>query len=156
MQYCSDRNYGCRILEYTFNEYTNIKMENDLIQINILVDKGTDITQIQYKPFDMDFMWQNPYGMAGNHSKNIPSFSNPIGSNLDYYLGGWHEAFPGGGPYKDMSAMMGIHGEVALKQWGFRVLEDTEEKISIQFNGSAHIYKFALSQRLLAISTFFF
>lgn len=133
MQYISQRNKGCRMKEYSFNGYTYITMENNLLTVNILADKGTDILNINYKPMDMDFMWQNPYRGMGTYHKDVSTTGSENGNFLDHYPGGWHEAFPGGGPYEDKGIQLGLHGEVSLLQWGFHICEDTEEKISVVF-----------------------
>lgn len=51
-----DRNFGCRINdEMTFRGLRLIIMENDLLRIGILLDKGTSIYEFLYKPQDVDF-----------------------------------------------------------------------------------------------------
>ncbi len=133
MQYSSNRNNGCRILEYTFNNTTYLRMENNLIWINICVDKGTDITQIGYKPMDLDFMWKSISAPVNDFSKHIPTINSKTGNNLDYYMGGWHEVFPGGGPYTYKGAEFGIHGELTLLTWQFNVVQDSAEEIAVEF-----------------------
>lgn len=128
-----NRNSGCRFIEFEWKGYRTIYLENEIIRIEILVDKGTDIVEFLYKEKDIDFMWRSPIPLYRS-SKLIQTAPSKIGSFIDYYPGGWQEIFPNGGPiceYKD--AILGLHGEVALLPWEYKILEDCEEKISIKF-----------------------
>ena len=127
------RNHGCRWGFFQWNGLNTIIMENDILRIEILVDKGTDIVEFLYKPKDIDFMWRGPMPFH-NFPKMIATTPGKLGSFLDYYPGGWQEVFPNGGiPCEYKGAVLGLHGEVALLPWKFNVLEDTPDKISIEF-----------------------
>ena len=128
------RNFGCRISDqYVFNGYRTIVMENELLRVSILADKGTDIFEFLYKPLDIDFMWRNALGFQ--HPANfVPTINSKGGNFMDYYHGGWQEIFPiGGGPCDFKGAEMGQHGEIALIPWEYQILIDTEEEISVRF-----------------------
>ena len=96
----------------------------------VVPDKGSDIIEIGYKPKDINFLWKNSNMIETQ--KFISTSSNPLGNNLDYYEGGWHECFPGGGPYKDNGYEQGIHGEAALLPWEFKILRDTPEEVAVE------------------------
>jgi len=96
----------------------------------LIPDKGSDITEIGYKPKDINFLWKNANIIET--AKYISTSSNPLGNNLDYYEGGWHECFPGGGPYQDSGYEQGIHGEAALLPWEFKIIKDTPEEIGVE------------------------
>lgn len=140
------RNSGCRWMEFSWNGLTSVIMENDVIRIEILADKGTDIVEFLYKPKDVDFMWRSPVP-AYKASSFVVTAQGRAGNFLDYYPGGWQEIFPSGGSmceYK--SAVLGIHGEVALIPWNYKVLEDTAERISIMFYTRTYRTPFALEK----------
>lgn len=122
-------------------------MENDLIKIVILVDKGATIYEMLYKPMDIDFMWKAPGGIRDT-SKFIPTVAQAIGSHPDYYEGGWHECFPGGGPYSSKGADFGLHGEVTLMPWSFSVETDSEDKITVLFACETYRLPFRISKRI--------
>ena len=90
------RNYGCRISEFSFKGLRTVVMENEMLRIGILVDKGTDIYEFLYKPLDIDCMWQSRISIRGwqPRQESVPSIMGPF---LDFYFGGWQELFPNTG-----------------------------------------------------------
>lgn len=129
---CSyNRNYGCRIKEYTISNFRAVSIENSLIRVGILLDKGADIYEFVYKPKDIDFMWRS-YQTLRN-TKYHTSISLKNGNFFDYYEGGWQELFPNIGRacnYKGVE--YGMHGEVNLIPWDMKILCDEIDKVSIQ------------------------
>lgn len=141
------RNNGCRFMEFVWNGYKAVIMENELIRLEILVDKGTDIVEFLYKPKDIDFMWRSPIPLY-NPSFVVTSQAKS-GNFIDYYPGGWQEIFPNGGracEYKN--APMGMHGEVTLIPWKFTVCEDSVNKISILFYTETYRTPFKLFKKI--------
>ena len=82
--YLHQRNYACRIREYIYQGLRVLSMENELIKVSILVDKGTDIYEFIYKPKDIDFMWHSFNGIR-NPDKYVATKEHPGGAFLDYY-----------------------------------------------------------------------
>lgn len=131
--YLHQRNYACRIREYIYQGLRVLSMENELIKVSILVDKGTDIYEFIYKPKDIDFMWHSFNGIR-NPDKYVATKEHPGGAFLDYYEGGWQELFPNiGEPCSYMGAELGTHGEVCMLPWEYKVVTDTPEQISVKF-----------------------
>lgn len=128
-----DRNYGCRINdEFTFRGMRVMVMENDLLRISILLDKGTTIFEYLYKPLDVDFMFLNNQGVRP--ADRLPTSAHSWGFLTDYYDGGWHEQLPNAGQPSDYGGTeQGLHGEVCLLPWRWSVLEDTPERIRARF-----------------------
>jgi galactose mutarotase-like enzyme len=123
VDYSSGRNGGCRILEYRHRSLTHIVLENSLLRVTVLPDKGSDIVEFRYKPTDSDFLWRERNGLR-DPGKVVPTGASPLGANLDWYEGGWHECLPGGGPTTICGAAEGLHGEAALLPWRWAVEED--------------------------------
>jgi galactose mutarotase-like enzyme len=130
MQYCSLQNYGCRILEYTHRNFTFLRLENDSLLLEIIPDKGADISKIVYKPRDIDFMWKR--ANVVDTGKFVSTSNSALGFNLAHYEGGWHESFPGGGPYSDCGCEQGLHGEAALLPWEYAIVEDGPDAIEVR------------------------
>ena len=56
MHYQEERNFGCRVSDsWMYRGLKTVVMENELIRIVILADKGADIYQFVYKKTDTDF-----------------------------------------------------------------------------------------------------
>ncbi len=126
------RHYGCRISDQmTYKGMRTVFLENEMIRIGILLDKGADIFQFLHKPTDTDFLWRSPQGLI-QPDRFTPTVASSAGSFLDYFHGGWQEILPGGGPTRYRGAEIGLHGEVTLLGWDFDILEDTPEAISVK------------------------
>ncbi|MCL5987067.1 MAG: DUF4432 family protein [Actinobacteria bacterium] len=149
MLYHHIRNYGCRIsTDYFYRDMRVAVLENQLLRISVLIDKGTDIFEFQYKPKGMDFMWLSPWGI-NSPSKFVPSVNSRYGNFMDFYEGGWQEILPNfgyGGVFK--GAEEGLHGEVSLIPWDFEILEDTPSAVSIKFKVRTYRTPFYLEKTL--------
>jgi len=105
-------------------------MENELLRISILLDKGTDIYEFLYKPHDVDFMWRGPQELRDPRT-TIPPSPRPDGYFQDYYFGGWQEIFPNGGVHHDYKGVEhGQHGEISTVPWECRIEVDREDEVA--------------------------
>lgn len=129
--YTYGRKQGCRIsLDYTYKGMRIGYLENELLRVGVLLDKGADIFEFTYKPRDMDVMWQSPTPMQ---KPFVATSALPEGTFHDYYYGGWQEVLPSAGwasePY--MGTYQGLHGEVSLLPFEASVTEDTPEQVTL-------------------------
>ncbi len=132
-RYTHERNYGCRIREYIYHGLKTLTLENELIKVSLLVDKGTDIFEFLYKPLDLDVLWHSFNGIKSPAAFTATK-QDPRGPFLDFYEGGWQELFPNIGDncvYK--GAPLGAHGEVCLVPWDFTVEMNEPEEVSVRF-----------------------
>ncbi len=128
-----ERNYGCRIREYLYRDLKTLTLENELLRISILADKGTDIFEFLYKPIDLDVLWHSFNGVRSPRNF-ITGRMAPGSSFLDFYEGGWQELFPGiGDDCEYRGAPLGTHGEVCLLPWEYRIERDDPEEIGVRF-----------------------
>jgi hypothetical protein len=126
------RNHGCRISdEWSLAGMRAIVLENELLRVVVLADKGSDIVEFRYKPLDLDFLFFAPGGIRNPQRVAPPSASTaPF---LDYYSGGWNEILPNGGPHVEYrGAGYGQHGEVSLIPWDYAILEDAPEGVAVR------------------------
>lgn len=134
MHYQDERTYGCRISDsWTYRGLKVVVMENELLRVSIIADKGADIFELVHKPTDTDFMWRTPWSVRET-SKWIPPTGN--GDNIwhDAYIGGWQTIAPtAGAPQKYAGADIGQHTEATLMPWDVSILEDTPNKVSAKF-----------------------
>ncbi|UCF98922.1 MAG: DUF4432 family protein [Spirochaetaceae bacterium] len=128
------RNYGCRIREYLYRDLKTVVMENELLRISILADKGTDIIEFLYKPLDLDVLWHSFIGVRSPRNF-VTGRMAPGSSFLDFYEGGWQELFPSiQEECEYLGTPLGVHGEVCLLPWEYRIELDDTEQIKIRFH----------------------
>ena len=130
--YMWGRKQGCRMsLDYTYKGMRVAFLENELIRVGVLLDKGADIFEFTYKPRDVDFLWQSPIPLRPAF---VATGALPEGAFHDYYYGGWQEVLPSAGwaaePY--LGASQGLHGEVSLLPFEAELLEDTPQRVSLK------------------------
>lgn len=134
MPYPRERGYGCRLnADLVWKGYRTVVLENEILRVTVLADKGTDIVEFLHKPSDTDFMWRSPLGLRPAGLFNPTSY--PAGGAFgDRWPGGWPEVFPAGGsPSTYKGAEFGQHGEVSTVPWEFQVVEDTPQRIAVKF-----------------------
>ncbi len=145
MDYNSKRNTGCRITEFFHRGLRMLCLQNEVLRVTMVLDKGADIIEITDKKSDINLMWQTPVGIR-EYEKYFPSIANTEGNFHDYYPGGWQLVLPGGGPMNYYGADIGLHGELCLVPWEFTVLCDTAEKIEVRLNGEAYRTPYSVSR----------
>ena len=126
------RNHGCRISDaWTVAGMRTLILENELLRVVVLVDKGSDIVEFRFKPLDLDFLYFAPGGIR-NPRRDTPSAPS-TGPFLDYFSGGWNEVLPNGGPHITYKgAELGQHGEISLIPWEYAILEDTPDRVAVR------------------------
>jgi galactose mutarotase-like enzyme len=149
MRIYGGRFHGCRADEYVWRGHRLVCMENELLRIGVVASKGADIIELRYKSLDLDVLWHapQPFCPPGQH---VPSIGSKEGSFMDYYSGGWQEAFPNGtiaAEYR--GAEIGVHGEIALLPWDVQVREDTAQRIEIEFSVETFRTPFRLERRMI-------
>ena len=70
--YTHERNYGCRVTEAIYRGLRTVTLENEIIRVTVLADKGSDIIEFLHKPTDTDFMWRSPQGVQ-NPATFVPT-----------------------------------------------------------------------------------
>lgn len=126
------RHFACRILDDTlYRGYRTVFLENELLRIGILLDKGADLFQFLYKPADLDYLWRSPVGLL-RKGRFEPTRAASSGAFLDSYHGGWQEILPGGGPAEYRGAELGLHGEVTHLGWDMDILEDSPDEVAVR------------------------
>lgn len=128
----SRHHYGARIKEFTAHGFRTLALENEVIRVEVVLDKGADITSFLHKPTDTEFMWHRPGGL-----RSAPFESIPRGVDesvfVDNYEGGWQECFPNGGmsvSYK--GAQLPFHGELITLPHSLEIIEDRPERVAVR------------------------
>ena len=133
MHYQQERTYGCRISDaWTYRGLKTAIVENEILRVVVLVDKGADIYQLVHKPTDVDFLWRSPWGVR-DPTRFLPTSGWPAGVWLDVYEGGWQTVLPGGGyPSNYNGVELGLHAEVNTIPWDAAIVEDSPQQVSLR------------------------
>ena len=132
LHYTHERSFGCRLFECVHRGLRTVFLENELLRVGILADKGSDIFQFLYKPLDVDFMFRTPWGVRDPRAF-VPTTYTDISAFLDFYEGGWQDCLPtGGDPCDYLGFPFGAHGETPTIPWEYRIEEDTHERIAVR------------------------
>ncbi|MBI4220238.1 MAG: DUF4432 family protein [Chloroflexi bacterium] len=134
MHYQEERTHGCRISDaWTFRGLKVVILENEVLRVTVLADKGADIYELIHKPTDTDFMWRTPWGVR-DPRRFIPTTGWPAGIWHDVYEGGWQTLAPTGGePMTYAGAEIGQHSEATTMPWDVQVVDDTLERVAARF-----------------------
>lgn len=144
----AQRNWGARIRELTYQGLQLTVLENEVLRISIVPDKGTDIIEINFKPLDLDFSWISPGGLR-NPSSYPGDTQDPTSSFLDFYPGGWQEVFPSGGaPSAHAGAKFGQHGEFFALPWGVEIEKDIESEVAVSFRSRSLKFPFKIHKTI--------
>lgn len=130
--YTFGRKQGCRMsLDYSYKGMRVAYLENEVVQVGVLLDKGADIFEFTFKPLDLDFLWQSPIELR---KPFVATSALPEGAFHDYFYGGWQEVLPSAGwasePY--MGTYQGLHGEVSLLPFEATIVQDTPDCVSLR------------------------
>ena len=96
MQYQVERTHGCRISDdWTFRGLKTVLLQNEIIRVTVLVDKGADI----YEPSTSHPTQILCGGRCSvrNVSKWVPTTGSAEGLWHDVYEGGWQTIAPTAG-----------------------------------------------------------
>ena len=144
------RNFGCRITtDMTLKGNRAVVMENQVLRVTLLADRGMDIIELLYKPEDIDLMWRSPVSLH-RKADYISSTGNSLGNYLDHNSGGWQEILPNGGSecfYK--GACLGMHGEISNVPWEYEVVKDEAAEIILRCSITTLRSPFRLVKELL-------
>lgn len=131
--YSHERNHGCRIRELIYRGHRCVSMENGVLRLLVVPDKGADILEFLHKPTDTDFLWHSYNGLRPAGS-SLASSPLPDGPFRDTFPGGWFEMLPNGPhPCTHRGARFGYHGEATFLPWSYRIESDTPDRIEVRF-----------------------
>jgi galactose mutarotase-like enzyme len=120
------------LIHTTVNGHAALILENELLRIGILPEKGADIFELIYKSADgsedIQFLMQTPWGLK-------PPGTQPPLDFLENYEGGWQELFPNANDgCQHRGQDIPFHGEVALLPWQFDILQDDANEIALHLS----------------------
>ncbi|MFM2032460.1 MAG: hypothetical protein RLZZ297_1225, partial [Chloroflexota bacterium] len=125
--------HGCRVSdEWTLRGLRTLVLENELLRVTVLLDRGAEIVELRHKPTDLDPLLRLAVPIH-DPARATGSIAGSVGTFMDTYLGGWQEIAPSGGPTNThRGAAYGQHGEVSLLPWDAVVITDTPERVHVR------------------------
>jgi hypothetical protein len=149
----ASRHWGCRVNDQIkWKGMRALILQNELIQLVVLLDKGSEIIQFLYKPLDVDFIWRGPNTLR-NPKHFIPTGGSGASSFFDHWSGGWFEVLPNGGPACEYrGATLGNFAETINLPWEYQILENTPEQICVGLWVRTYRTPFLL-QKILRLKT---
>jgi len=108
------------IKETEYRGLKAVQIENDILKVIVLPQRGANIASIVYKPSGRDWLWHNP------RPYKIP----PYGATFtDYDISGFDDCFPSVGqcPYPDGAwkrIVIPDHGEVWAMPWDYKIIQE--------------------------------
>jgi hypothetical protein len=129
--------------------HTAVYLENNLLRITVLPEKGADIYTFIHKPTGIDFLWKNPVGLWPPGSPpHDGSGGMPF---LENYEGCWQELFPScNDPNQYNGKDIPFHGEVCTLSWRYTVEEQSDERLAVRFTVETRQTTFRL-ERLMRL-----
>ena len=139
---------SCSVSEHTIDRnYRAVTLENDLLAITVLPEKGADIYRWIYKPRGVDVLWKSPWGLK-HPGSGVSTAGTTEEAWLEHYEGGWQEIFPNGGDacvYK--GCHLNFHGEVSVLPWDYSIARG-HQSVSAEFTVATYRSPFTLRRRL--------
>lgn len=139
---------GCQVEETFIEGMRAVVLENRVLRVVVLPEKGADVYAFVYKPKNLDILWKAPWGIK-DPGRGVATAPDSLVAWMEHYEGGWQEIFPsGGGPTRYKDVEIGFHGEVSVLPWGFEVLSEGGEEASVAFFVNTRRTPFKLERRM--------
>ncbi len=137
----------CRITTGSEAGHKAIYLENDLLRITVLPEKGADIYAFLHKPSGIDFLWKNPVGLWPPGSP--PHDGSEDMGFLQNYEGCWQELFPScNGPTTYNGQTIPFHGEVVTLPWMYQIETETADALAVHFQVETRVTHFRLERTM--------
>jgi galactose mutarotase-like enzyme len=105
-------------------------LSNDLVSAVILAGKGADLLEFIWKPLHINCLYRSDEPMeVYDHLKLSET---RLLNHSDHLLGGWVDALPHRGSYKDVELSQDNGGIAATLPWHYEVVKNDKKVISIR------------------------
>jgi galactose mutarotase-like enzyme len=137
----------CRISTETVAGWRALALENDLLRVVLLPDKGADLYHLIHKPSGIDVLCQADWGLQPPGA--LPREGSGDREYMWNYEGGWQELFPSANyacTYRGRP--IPFHGEVATMGWEQAVVQETAEEVAVAFSARCRQTPFRLERQM--------
>lgn len=139
---------GCTAsLDWNYHGMRTLVLENRQLRLVSLLDKGSDIMELVYKPLDVDVLFHAPTGYRKPGSLTGTS-SRSDGEFMEYYGGGWQDILPfaGNETIKHRFGEWGMHGETSLLPWDATIEKESPSEVTAKLKVTIPRYPFRVEK----------
>jgi len=136
----SPTSQDCRLSEARIRGLRALVLENSLLSVTVLPEKGCDIYSFVCRRTGIDILWKSPWGLQRTPAETEAQW-------LDQYEGGWQVLFPNAGDacfYE--GASLPFHGEACLREWDTEIVCDGRDSVCLRLSVELCRSPFALSR----------
>jgi hypothetical protein len=108
-----------------------IYLENEVVKVGVLPDRGGDLFEIIYKPKSVSVLLRLDKPIS-NPSKDFSQRRDTLNQFEDHYYGGWQSIFPNSAPMDYFGAKLGQHGEIWQLPWTIISQVQDEQYVSLK------------------------
>ena len=138
---------SCRVGTGTVVGWRSVVLENDLIRVVVLPDKGAEIHQLTDLRTGTDVLFTGEWGLRPPGSEHLPGSGDD--EFMWNYAGGWQELFPS---VNEACTYRGeripFHGEVASLPWEHEVIADGGDEVRVRFWTDSRATPFRIERTL--------
>jgi len=137
----------CRLITDTLTGWRAVILENGLLRIVVLPERGAEILNFIHLPSGVDALYQAHWGLQPPGSP--PRAGTSERAFEQHYAGGWQELFPSANhacTYQGRTVP--FHGEVATLTWAYTVVTDTPDEIAVLFSVRCRQTPFRIERRM--------
>ncbi len=141
---------GCRIsTDWKYKGMRTLILENRRLRVVSLLDKGSDIIELVYKPLDVDFMWHSPLNVR-SPSTLLERCRRSQGSFIDHYQGGWQDVLPNAGPSCTWRGVeWGQHSITPALPWNCSIEESSGKEVVAHMRVDCRCYPFSIDKWMI-------
>ena len=117
---------GARAYAWSYQGLTVVSLENEVLRVSVLPEKGSDVVELRHKPSDVNVLLTVPRGWE-TLLRAPPS--SPLTAFYATYVGGWQDVLPSAGEasFRFRGAEWGTNYETPLLPWRYRVSQAAGE-----------------------------
>lgn len=109
-----------------------VEIENAQVLVRVSMSRGAEILELRDKRTDTDVLWHGHRDIVRNR-EGTPTIGLRRGNFHDHFSGGWQEVLPSAQfPTELHGAAEGVHGEVAMLPWDWRLVIDSADRVSVE------------------------
>ena len=127
--------------------YRMVRVNNGVIALTILPEKGADIYSLELVSTGVDVLWKSPWGLRKGMSGAGAAEASSEMAWMDQYAGGWQVIFPNGGAAcLHRGAHHGFHGEASIVPWKCAIVRSGNGGVSVTLETVLACSPFALKR----------